>query len=133
MYGGAAKIEWDEPKCYKSPIKCYKIYMGTWNVTNQDEPWRNKATLSQDLKDFIKIDEISSDNRTYEFKDLQQNLCYYFHITAENEHGESYKHSVPLFMQSGRSDGGGESLYVWGSNKNAELALQDDQVLDHKD
>ncbi len=72
---------------------------------------------------------MEKDETYYEFHDLEVATCYYFVVTAENQHGEGYK-AKPLMVRTLNQDleNDGSNLYVWGNNANSELGLSDELV-----
>jgi len=99
--GDSVSIEWKPPKSYGSEIVAYRIYMDSKNVSNKGDTWRHRDQMPK-ASNLTLLSETTE--TTFMFKDLDPSTGYYFHITALNEYGESYKPERPMFIQTLKSD-----------------------------
>lgn len=126
-------VEWDAPSSNNSPILHYNVYLSSKKVRinhiSEDGNDQTESATKPDLKKVGTI-EVSSNQRYFEFLDLELSTCYYVVITAVSSLGEGYKNTpVMIRTMSLDLDKQAGTLYVWGSNSNSELGLTDEQVM----
>jgi len=86
-------LEWDPPSDNNSPLIRYNVYISSKTLKINEiggaqelHPNDNKHELKK-----LGVIPVDKDETYYEFHDLEVATCYYFVVTAENQHGEGYK------------------------------------------
>lgn len=110
-------IEWGAPANNNSKIISYNVYLS--DVKTASSKFKKMAVVS--LNSFTLIG-------------LKSDTVYYVIVTAFNKNGEGYLSKVPNFVRTSSTTTQHPcSLYVWGSNTNSELGLDERDVLDNSE